>query len=152
MAEVIRMPKMSDTMEEGVIASWLVKVGDEVASGDILAEVETDKATMELENYEDGKVLYIAAEAGSSIPVDGVIAIIGEDGADYQKLLDAQKAKSTSNGQQSAATKEEAPKSDAAPKQEEKKEVAKPVTSTNSSSSSEGGREKASPLLPGGRI
>ncbi len=145
-AEVITMPKMSDTMEEGVIASWLVKVGDEVASGDILAEVETDKATMELENYEDGKVLYIAAEAGSSIPVDGVIAIIGEEGADYQKLLDAQKAKSTSNGQQSAATKEEAPKSDTAPKQEEKKEVAKPVTSNNSSSSSEGGRVKASPL------
>ena len=62
MAEVIRMPKMSDTMEEGVIASWLVKEGDKVKSGDILAEVETDKATMELESYEDGVLLHIGVK------------------------------------------------------------------------------------------
>ena len=62
MAEVIRMPKMSDTMTEGVIASWLKKVGDQVSSGDILAEVETDKATMELESYEDGTILYIGVQ------------------------------------------------------------------------------------------
>ncbi len=91
-ATVIRMPKMSDTMEEGVIASWLKKVGDEVVSGDILAEVETDKATMELEAYEDGSLLYTAVEAGSGVPVDGVIAIIGEKGADFQALLDAEAA------------------------------------------------------------
>ncbi len=89
-ATVIRMPKMSDTMEEGVIASWLKKVGEEVASGDILAEVETDKATMELEAYEDGVLLYTAVEEGSGVPVDGVIAILGEKGADFQALLDAE--------------------------------------------------------------
>jgi pyruvate dehydrogenase E2 component (dihydrolipoamide acetyltransferase) len=86
-ATVIRMPKMSDTMTEGVIASWQKKVGDKVKSGDILAEVETDKATMELESYEDGTLLYIGIEAGNSVPVDGIIAIIGEAGADYQALL-----------------------------------------------------------------
>ena len=88
-ATIIRMPKMSDTMEEGVIASWLKKVGDEVESGDILAEVETDKATMELEAYEDGTLLYTAVEAGSGVAVDGVIAIVGEKGADYKTLLEA---------------------------------------------------------------
>ena len=86
-ATVIRMPKMSDTMTDGVIANWLVKVGDKVKSGDILAEVETDKATMELESYESGTLLYIGVEKGKSVPVDGIIAIIGEAGADYQQLL-----------------------------------------------------------------
>ncbi|QMU28538.1 pyruvate dehydrogenase complex dihydrolipoamide acetyltransferase [Adhaeribacter radiodurans] len=86
-ASVITMPKMSDTMTEGTIANWLKKVGDKVKSGDILAEVETDKATMELESYEDGTLLYVGVEAGSSVAVDGVIAIIGEEGADYQQLL-----------------------------------------------------------------
>jgi len=86
-ATVIRMPKMSDTMTEGTIASWQKKVGDKVKSGDILAEVETDKATMELENYEDGTLLYIGVEAGKSVEVDGILAIIGEAGADYQQLL-----------------------------------------------------------------
>ena len=77
MAEIIRMPKMSDTMEEGVIASWLKKVGDDIKSGDILAEVETDKATMELESYDDGVLLHVGVKDGDSVPVDGVIAIIG---------------------------------------------------------------------------
>lgn len=86
-ATVLRMPKMSDTMTEGVIANWLVKVGDKVKSGDILAEVETDKATMELESYETGTLLYIGVEKGKSVPVDGIIAIVGEAGADYQQLL-----------------------------------------------------------------
>ena len=89
-ASVIRMPKMSDTMEEGVIASWLKKVGEQVTSGDILAEVETDKATMELESYDDGILLYIGPKAGESVPVDGVLAIIGEKGADYNSLLKAE--------------------------------------------------------------
>jgi len=92
-ATVIRMPKMSDTMTEGVIASWLKKVGDKVKSGDILAEVETDKATMELESYEDGTLLYIGVEAGKPVPVNGIIAIIGEEGADYQVLLNQETAK-----------------------------------------------------------
>jgi len=91
-ASVIRMPKMSDTMTEGIIATWLKKVGDKIASGDILAEVETDKATMELESYEDGTLLYTAVEAGSGVPVNDIIAIIGEKGADFKTLLAANKS------------------------------------------------------------
>ena len=87
MAEVIRMPKMSDTMEEGVIASWLKQVGEEISSGDILAEVETDKATMELENYEDGVLLHVGVKEKDTVPVDAVIAIVGEKGEDISALL-----------------------------------------------------------------
>ncbi len=86
MAEIIRMPRLSDTMEEGNIVSWLVKVGDKVAPGDVLAEVETDKATMELESFNDGVLLYIGVKEGP-VPVDGIIAIIGAKGYDYKKLL-----------------------------------------------------------------
>jgi len=88
-ATVVTMPKMSDTMQEGTIATWLKKVGESVKSGEIIAEVETDKATMELESYDDGVLLYIGVEAGGSVPVDGVIAVIGEKGADFQSLLAA---------------------------------------------------------------
>ena len=87
MAEIIRMPKMSDTMEEGVISSWLKKVGDEIKSGDILAEVETDKATMELESYDDGTLLHIGIKDGESVPVNGIIAIIGEKDEDISEIL-----------------------------------------------------------------
>jgi len=89
-AKAVRMPKMSDTMIEGVIAKWLKKEGDQVKSGDIIAEVETDKATMELENYEDGTLLYIGAQEGKGVVVDGIIAIVGEPGADFKKILDAE--------------------------------------------------------------
>lgn len=78
---------MSDTMEEGVIVSWLVKVGDQVKSGDIIAEVETDKATMELENFEKGTILHLAAKEGDAIPVDSVIAVVGNPGEDFSSLL-----------------------------------------------------------------
>lgn len=135
-ASVITMPKMSDTMTEGIIANWLKKVGDEVKSGDILAEVETDKATMELEAYEDGKLLYISVESGSSVPVDGVIAVVGEDGADYKKLLSAQKAP----GQPAAKSKpEEAPKTTAKAEAPKAPQNGVPSVSSN-------GRVKASPL------
>jgi pyruvate dehydrogenase E2 component (dihydrolipoamide acetyltransferase) len=87
-AKVVTMPKMSDTMEEGVIANWLKKVGDVLKPGDIIAEVETDKATMELENYEKGTLLYIAVENGGSVPVDGLLYVIGEAGANYQALVE----------------------------------------------------------------
>ena len=87
MAEVIKMPKMSDTMTEGVIAAWHKKVGDKVKSGDVLAEVETDKATMELESYENGTLLYIGPKVKESVPVDGVMAIIGKDGENIDNLL-----------------------------------------------------------------
>ncbi len=87
MAEVIRMPKMSDTMVEGVISSWLKKVGDTVKSGDILAEVETDKATMELETYETGTLLYVGVAEKQSVPVNGIMAIIGQPNEDISALL-----------------------------------------------------------------
>jgi pyruvate dehydrogenase E2 component (dihydrolipoamide acetyltransferase) len=88
MAEVIRMPKMSDTMEEGVIANWNVKVGDKVDSGDILAEIETDKATMDMESYEEGTILYIGVGKGEAVPINAIMAVIGEEGEDFQSLLD----------------------------------------------------------------
>ncbi len=87
MAEVIRMPRMSDTMEEGVIVGWLKNVGDSVEPGDVLAEVETDKATMELESFQEGVLLYIGVKEGT-VPVNGVLAVIGEAGEDYQAALD----------------------------------------------------------------
>ncbi|MDX2003616.1 MAG: pyruvate dehydrogenase complex dihydrolipoamide acetyltransferase [Chitinophagales bacterium] len=88
MAEVIRMPRMSDTMEEGVIAAWHKKVGDKVKAGDLLADVETDKATMELESYQDGTLLYIGVEQGQAVKVNGVLAIVGKEGEDYKPLLE----------------------------------------------------------------
>ena len=141
-AQVITMPKMSDTMEEGVIAAWLVKVGDTVKSGDILAEVETDKATMELENYEDGVLLYQAVEAGNGVPVDGVIAIIGEKGADFEKLLKAQTTKSAAPVAEAAPepAKAAAPPKAPAP-QANPKATNVPVATSNSN-----GRVVASPL------
>jgi pyruvate dehydrogenase E2 component (dihydrolipoamide acetyltransferase) len=108
MAELIRMPKMSDTMTEGVIAEWHKKVGDKVKSGDVLAEVETDKATMDLEAYEEGTLLYIGVEKGSSVPVDGVLAVIGADGEDYKALLNG-----TSGGSQEAPADAPAPSGNA---------------------------------------
>jgi pyruvate dehydrogenase E2 component (dihydrolipoamide acetyltransferase) len=90
MAEIVRMPKMSDTMTEGVMAKWHKKVGDKVKSGDVLAEVETDKATMDLESYWDGTILFIGVEEGKAVPVDAVIAVIGKEGEDYKAALAAE--------------------------------------------------------------
>ena len=90
MAEVIKMPKMSDTMTEGVIAAWHKKVGDSVKAGDILADVETDKATMELESYETGTLLFIGVKEKDSVPVDAIIAIIGKQGENFDALLSGQ--------------------------------------------------------------
>lgn len=87
MAEVVRMPKMSDTMTEGVIAKWHKKVGDKVSSGDVIAEVETDKATMDFESYQDGTLLYIGPKEGEAVPIDAVIAVLGEEGENYEALL-----------------------------------------------------------------
>lgn len=134
-ASIIRMPKMSDTMTEGVIHAWLKKVGDKVKSGDLLAEVETDKATMEMEAYEEGTLLYIAAEAGQSVPVDAVIAIIGEAGADYKALLAAPTAP--------VAAPAAEPKKEATPAPAPQAEVATPKTESVKTSD---GRILASPL------
>ena len=89
MAQVIRMPRMSDTMEEGNIVGWLKAVGDAVEPGDVLAEVETDKATMELESFHEGTLLHIGVAEGA-VPVNAVLAVIGEEGEDYQAALDAE--------------------------------------------------------------
>src|ERR1700754_507038 len=89
MAEVVKMPKMSDTMTEGVLAKWHKKVGDKVKSGDVLAEVETDKATMDFESYQDGTLLYVGVEEGQAVPIDAVIAVLGAEAEDYKSALDA---------------------------------------------------------------
>src|SRR6188768_3295855 len=87
MAEVILMPRLSDTMTEGVIAAWHKKVGDSVKKGDLLAEVETDKATMDLESYKDGTLLYIGADNGGKLQVNDLLAIIGAPGEDVKELI-----------------------------------------------------------------
>ena len=87
MAEVINMPRLSDTMEEGTVAKWLKKVGDKVEEGDILAEIETDKATMEFESFHEGTLLHIGIQEGEGAPVDSLLAIIGKEGEDISSLL-----------------------------------------------------------------
>ena len=89
MAEVVKMPKMSDTMTEGVLAKWHKKVGDKIKSGDVMAEIETDKATMDFESFQDGTLLYIGVEEGKAVPVDTVIAVLGKEGEDYKAALAA---------------------------------------------------------------
>jgi pyruvate dehydrogenase E2 component (dihydrolipoamide acetyltransferase) len=90
MAEIIRMPKLSDTMTEGVVSAWHKNIGDAVESGELLAEIETDKATMEFESFNDGVLLHIGVPEGGSAPVDSVLAIVGESGEDFQALLDGE--------------------------------------------------------------
>lgn len=93
MAEIVRMPKMSDTMTEGVVAKWHKKVGDPVKSGELVAEIETDKATMEFESYQEGVLLYRGVEEGKAAPVDGILAILGKAGEDFKDLLAKENAK-----------------------------------------------------------
>ncbi len=112
MAEVIRMPLLSDTMTEGVIAEWHKKVGDTVKSDDVIAEVETDKATMEVMAYADGTLLYIGVEKGQAAKVNGIIAIVGKAGEDYKPLLEGGDAKAAAPKADAAAP---APKAEAAP-------------------------------------
>lgn len=130
-AEIVFMPKMSDTMAEGVIAAWHKKVGDAVKSGELLAEIETDKATMEYESYNTGTLLYIGAKEKEAVTVNGVLAIIGEKSADWQTLLKAYQAKGP--GTQSGSANAAAPATAVAP------QAAKEEAHTN-------GRVKASPL------
>src|SRR6476620_12638380 len=87
MAEIVRMPKMSDTMTEGVIAKWHKKVGDTVKSGELMAERETDKATMDYESFNEGTVLYLGAQEGQAVQINDVLAIVGKKGEDYSALL-----------------------------------------------------------------
>ena len=92
MAEIVRMPKLSDTMTDGVVAKWHKKVGDKVKSGELLADIETDKATMEFESFQNGVLLHIGVQEGKTAPVDSVLAILGNAGEDVTALL-AEEAK-----------------------------------------------------------
>jgi len=89
MAEIVRMPRLSDTMTEGTVAQWHKKVGDPIAEGDLLAEIETDKATMEFESFQEGVLLHIGVEEGATAAVDSILAILGEKGEDVKSLLEA---------------------------------------------------------------
>src|SRR5678815_3200619 len=92
MEEVVLMPRLSDTMTEGVIAGWHKNVGDAVKKGEVLADIETDKATMELESYKEGILLYQGAKAGEKIQVNDLLCIIGKEGFDVNAVLEAMKA------------------------------------------------------------
>ena len=105
MAEIITMPRLSDTMTEGVVAKWLKKVGDHVEEGDILAEIETDKATMEFESFHEGTLLHIGIQEGETADVDSLLAVIGEKGEDFKALLDS----GNGNGEQAEKVEAEAP-------------------------------------------
>ena len=89
MAEIVRMPRLSDTMTEGTVAKWHKKVGDAVSEGDLLAEIETDKATMEFESFQEGVLLHIGVEESSTAPVDCILAILGKEGEDVNALIEA---------------------------------------------------------------
>ena len=138
MAELITMPKMSDTMTEGVIVKWNVKVGDSVKSGDIMAEVETDKATMDMEVYSKGIVLHLVVQEGDAVPVDGPIAVVGKEGEDFQALLSAAPASSSAS-----PVSEVAPEAPATPVSTPAAAPAAPVAPAAASND---GRLKASPL------
>ena len=122
MAEVINMPRLSDTMEEGTLAKWFKKVGDSVKEGEILAEIETDKATMEFESFHDGVLLHIGIDEGSTAPVDSIIAVIGSKGEDISSFI---KGSNTAKEEPKPEVKEE-------PKPEVKEEVKSAIVSNES--------------------
>jgi len=132
MAEIIRMPRMSDTMEEGNIIGWLKKVGDKVEPGETLAEVETDKATMELDAFVEGTLLYIAVPEGT-VAIDGIIAVIGQPGEDWQAAVNSTSTVGTSTGSATANSAAEPIKQD---------NISAPIVSDTN----DGQRIKASPL------
>ena len=138
MAIVVNMPRLSDTMEEGVVAQWLKNVGDSIEEGDILAEIETDKATMEFESFNEGTLLHIGVQEGESAPVDTLLAIIGEKGEDISGLLDGSAAAVETKKEEKKTEEAEAPK---------EVEVAPPVAeATETKTTTSNGRIFASPL------
>lgn len=139
-AVIIKMPKLSDTMDEGTVASWVKQEGDKVESGEILAEIETDKATMEFESFEDGILLYQGVKEGESAPVDAILAVIGEKGADYQKLIDAFSSNGSSKETETESKSEDIKASLASSPSPQ------PAASAAPTSSSNDGRMKISPL------
>jgi len=144
MAEVIRMPRLSDTMEEGNIVEWNKNVGDKVSVGDVLAEVETDKATMDLESFFEGTLLYIGVEEGT-VPVNAVLAVIGDEGEDYKAALEADEAnQSSSDDSTSEETEKDEPQASTSDAKSQSDQSSQPSQSSTTSSSDE--RIKASPL------
>lgn len=133
MAEVITMPKLSDTMEEGTIVEWHKQVGDQIEQGDVLAEVETDKATMELESFHDGTILYIDIDAGKAVKVNDPIAVVGDEGEDYQQVF-----KQAQSGE--SEEKEETPQK--APEAEPEKQKQTPKQGTDQDSSAKSDQSK----------
>ena len=105
MAEIINMPRLSDTMEEGTVAKWFKKVGDQINEGDILAEIETDKATMEFESFNEGELLHIGIQEGGTAPVDTLLAIIGEKGEDISNIINGDSSEKEENDNISETTK-----------------------------------------------
>jgi pyruvate dehydrogenase E2 component (dihydrolipoamide acetyltransferase) len=163
MAEIIEMPKLSDTMTEGTVVKWLKKKGDEVSSGDVIAEIETDKATMDLEVFEDGVILEILASEGDSIPCKQPIVVVGEEGEEFDvKSIQSsgggddsgskKDAKKESQSSEKPVTKEDQPERDSSTEKEQQKDatIEKPEhtlpTAPAPASGSDGKRIKASPL------
>jgi len=143
MEEVVLMPRLSDTMTEGVIAGWNKKVGDAVKKGDVLAEIETDKATMELESYKNGTLLYQGAQKGEKIQVNDLLCIIGEEGkVDVDAIVAAVKG----GGAVPAATEAKSPEASGEKTEKEAAPAAEEATETASGSADANGRVKASPL------
>lgn len=146
MAEIVRMPKLSDTMTEGTVAAWHKKVGDKVKSGELLAEIETDKATMEFESYVDGILLHIGVEQGKTVAVDALLAVFGKEGEDISSLLSGEAAPVVTEVTQQAPAapiKEEKPVAKAEP------QAARPAQQIVASSAPKpvnDGRMKVSPL------
>ncbi len=149
MAEIVRMPKMSDTMTEGVISKWYKKVGDKIKTGEVVADIETDKATMEFESYQEGTLLYIGVQEGSAVPVDAIIAVIGNAGEDFQELLKTETAKPVGKKEEAPVAKETVvvEKKEEPKKQVVVEEKAAPVAkAAEPVSTSDDGLLKASPL------
>ncbi len=141
MAEIVRMPKLSDTMTDGVVAKWHKKVGDKVKSGEVLADIETDKATMEFESFQNGVLLHIGVQEGKGAPVDSILAILGNEGEDVTALLAAEATKGVES------VKVESPKVETAiPKVEVVQEVKVQPTNNQQAQITNGDRAKISPL------
>lgn len=151
MAEIVYMPKLSDTMTEGVVAEWHKKVGDKVESGDLLAEIESDKATMEFESFQEGVLLHIGIEAGQTAPVDSILAILGEEGEDVKKILadnaskEAEKKEVEAPVDAAPAPKTEAPVSKA-PISKKVESASAPVAKVAAPAPESNGKVMASPL------
>lgn len=133
MAEVITMPRLSDTMEEGTVASWLKKVGDTVSEGDILAEIETDKATMEFESFHEGILLHIGIAEGETANVDTLLAIIGEEGEDISGLLGGSEEKGSKEESKAEPKEEKEATSEAHSKESEDEEKSTDESASNES-------------------